>query len=310
MKTIDTRYLAKKWGDKLRGFIINFCIAVILIGTSYIILTPILSSLSHAFMHHEDLRNPMIFMIPENFTLYNMRNAFEHMAYIQALTNTLIYSLGMALLHVLIGSLVGYGFARFRVPGEKILFIILITTIVVPVHAYIVPLFMQFRFFNILGFEFNLISTYYPMILMTLGGVGLRSGLFIFIYRQFFRGLPKEIEEAALIDGAGIFRTFFRVMLPNSLAPTLTVLLFSLVWHYNDMFYLGMLMPGTFLMPVALTSLEWNYRWATAVTHSDWGQISLVMYAGVILVIAPVLTIYFLLQRYFLEGIERSGIVG
>jgi len=287
----------------------NICVAIILVGISYIIISPVIAIISRAFMHEVDLTNPMIFLIPINFTLDNIRTAWFHMDYVTSLTRTLVFSVGLGVLHVLVAAAVGYGFARFKVPGANVLFALLVVTIVVPVQTYMVPLWMQFRFFTLIPFvELNLIGSFWPIVIITIFGVGMRSGLFIFIFRQFFRGLPKEIEEAALIDGAGIFRTFFRVMLPNAKPPIITVLLFAFVWHYNDVFYTSMLAPGSRLIGMRMTNLEFAIRIGGEVIDHGWE--SLILYAGVFLVIAPIVAIYFLMQRYFVEGIERSGIVG
>ena len=304
----NSRYTVSRWLKKPKAFAMGLCIAIILAGVSYIIISPLLGVISRTFKCYTDLINPLIFLIPVTYTLENLRIAIQFMNYWEVLIRTLIFAGGIALLQVLIGSMVGYGFARFKIPGQTIMFAVLVSTIVIPVHSYMIPMFLQFRFFGAFGVEFNLIGTYMPVILLTLGGVGLRSGLFIFIFRQFFRGLPKEIEEAALIDGAGIFRTFFRVMIPNSIPPIITVLLFAFVWQYNDELYSTMLMPNVMFVGVAMEQIMWQF------THflggGNFGRVTLAMYAGVTLAITPVLIIYFLLQRHFIEGIERSGIVG
>jgi multiple sugar transport system permease protein len=228
------------------------------------------------------------------------------MNYLRALIETLAFALLFSLLNVVICSMVGYGFARFKFPGSNILFALAILTIVVPVHSYMVPLFMDFRFF--LGTGINILNTWWALALLTATGVGLRSGLYIYIFRQFFRGLPKEIEEAAFIDGAGPLYTYVKVMMPNSVPAIVTVLLFSFVWHYNDTFYTSLLTPDLKFLSSSLTGLGPAYR--DAVTATSQLEIQMVVFAGVMLVVTPILTIYLFLQRYFVEGLERSGIVG
>jgi multiple sugar transport system permease protein len=210
----------------------------------------------------------------------------------------------------------GYGFARFEFPFKGLLFAFVIITIVLPTHTIMLPLYTHFRnwdlfgIFNlILGHRLNLLSTQIPMVMMTIFGVGLRSGLFIYIFRQFFRGLPKEIEEAAFIDGAGMFYTYFRIMLVNALPSVITVTVFSMVWQYNDMFY-----SSLFTIP---SSQNISFRLSTiAATISSVDEVrdplvvQLYVYSGVVLVVLPILLIYLILQRYFMEGVERSGIVG
>jgi multiple sugar transport system permease protein len=298
----------QKWGGVVKNFIMNIGIAIILTGVSFIILSPVFGIISHTIMDVQDLQNPLIYLIPENLTLFNLSMAWQYLNYVETLLLTLGFSLGMGAIHVVITSMVGYGFARFKFPGSGALFALVIVTIVLPVQTYMVPMYMQFRYFNFMGVEINLIGSYWSLGLLTLTGVGLRSGLYIYIFRQFFRGLPKEIEEAALIDGAGVFRTFTQVMLPNSTSAILTVLLFAFVWHYNDTFYTSLLITGNRLMGVMLNALGNNFSLNEHVR--DNGLIQLVIYAGVFLTIAPVLTVYLVLQRHFIEGIERSGIVG
>jgi len=307
----------QKWTGRVKNFIIGICLAVIIAGVCYIIVSPIIGVLSRSFMSSQDLANPLVFLIPQNFTLENMVYAIRHMDYVPTLITTLIYSLGFAVLHVFITSLVGYGFARFKFPGSGILFALVIVTIVVPVQTFMVPLFLNFRYFmgqpdwNLIGMAsiggINLPWSW-SILLLTVTGVGLRSGLYIYIFRQFFRGLPKEIEEAAFIDGAGTFYTYAKVMIPNAVPAIVTVFLFSFVWHYNDTFYTSLLMHGNRFMATMLGALPQTFNVHETVNNPLIVQ--LVVFAGVLLAIAPILTIYLILQRYFIEGLERSGIVG
>jgi multiple sugar transport system permease protein len=132
--------------------------------------------------------------------------------------------------------------------------------------------------------------------------------LFIFIYRQFFKGLPNEIEEAAFIDGAGAFRTFFKVMLPNAKSSIIIVLLFAFVWQYNDTFFAGVPMSGQGLLAMRIDGLQSLLSQVQFI--KDPNQIALIINSGVVLVIVPLIVLYLFMQRYFMEGIERSGIVG
>ena len=297
--------------DKLTKFgkltVLNICIAIILIGVCYIILSPVIGIISTAVMHPDDLGNPLVYLIPLTFTLDNIRYAFTHMHFFMTMRNALSFSVGFALMHVFITSFVGYGFARFRFKGSGALFALVLITIVVPVQTYVVPMFMQFRFF--VGGA-NLIGSFWTIALLTLTGVGLRSGLYIYIFRQFFKGLPKEIEEAAFIDGAGPFATYIRVMLPNAIPAIITVFLFAFVWHYNDTFYTGMFVPGNRLIAVSLGSVGGNFSGADDGITRTPPEVQMVVFAAVLLAITPILAIYLFLQRFFMEGLERSGIVG
>ncbi len=147
------------------------------------------------------------------------------------------------------------------------------------------------------------------MYIMTALGCGLRSGLYIYIFNQFFRGLPKEIEEAAFVDGAGMFYTYSRIMLVNAMPSVITVSIFSLVWQYNDSFYARMFtISANILLSKKIGSLSDTV--ANSYQINDPTILQLYTYAGIILLVIPVLLIYVLLQRKFIEGVERSGIVG
>ncbi|MCL2048017.1 MAG: carbohydrate ABC transporter permease [Defluviitaleaceae bacterium] len=291
----------QRWTGKVKDLIVGIVMAIIIIGVCYTILSPIFAILSRAFMTEEDIINPLVFLIPQNFTLNSISLAIKYMDYWNTLARTLLFALTFSALHVFVCSMVGYGFARFKFHGSNVFFALVVVTIVVPVHSIMVPMFLNFS-------SLNLLNTWFALGLLTITGVGLRSGLYIYIFRQFFRGLPKEIEEAAFIDGAGPFYTYARIMMPNAVPAIVTVLLFSFVWHYNDTFYTTLLMRDTRLLATSLLTLGDNYAQADNITSKL--HIQMVVYAGVLLAVTPILTIYMFLQRFFVEGLERSGIVG
>ena len=136
-----------------------------------------------------------------------------------------------------------------------------------------------------------------------------KTGLFIYIFNQFFRGLPKEIEEAAFVDGAGTWYTYFRIMLVNAMPAVITVTVFSLVWQYTDSFYSQLFrIPTDMLLAKRLSTLQNNISANLKIMNVRIQR--LYVDAGVVLTILPLLILYLLLQRRFIEGVERSGIVG
>jgi multiple sugar transport system permease protein len=157
----------------------------------------------------------------------------------------------------------------------------------------------------------NLLDTMWTFYLPAMLGTGIRSGLFIYIFRQFFRGMPKELEDAAGIDGCSHFGTFVRVMVPSAMPAFLTVFLFSFVWYWNDYFFSAMFFTSQYtislrlaILPARLQQLE---QWAH---QGDPFRIVAQIQAGSLLAVGPVLVLYIVLQRYFTESIERTGIVG
>jgi multiple sugar transport system permease protein len=156
----------------------------------------------------------------------------------------------------------------------------------------------------------NILNTRFVFYVPSLLGMGLKSGLFIYVYNQFFRGLPKELEDSALIDGCGAFRTFTSIMMPNAKPVLLTVLLFSIVWHWNDFFYSSMYLDQQPTVATALAGLSQSLGKIRGLNIYDPYELVTRMQAGSLIAILPLLLMYIFLQKYFTESIERTGIVG
>lgn len=314
----DTQFAndRKRWSSNVKGFIIGLLKFLLIVGVSYVILGPVLGIISSSFFSNADNYNTMVYMIPQEPTLERYSLALQYLDYWKVMRNSLLYSLSLMLIQVLICSMVGYGFARYKFPLKSVLFGCVVVMIVIPTHTIMLPLYMTFANFDVLGIislvkgaPVNILSTPIPVYIMTALGCGLRSGLYIYIFNQFFRGLPKEIEEAAFVDGAGTWYTYFRIMLVNAMPSVITVAIFSMVWQYNDTFYGKLfLISGDLIISKKIASLAQNI--ATVEKIYDPAIQQLYMDAGIVLVLLPVLIIYIALQKYFIEGVERSGIVG
>ena len=295
---------------------------VLVAGISFIILYPLIAKLCLSFMAERDLYDPTIRFVAKNFTLENYKLALEQLKYFESILNTFVISFFSSFLQLIACTLVGYGFARFEFPFKKLLFGIVLLTLIVPPQALMLPTYLHFRHFDIFGIfklimgePLKFLDSYIPFFLLSATTLGLKNGLYIYIIIQFFRGLPKELEEAALVDGAGMFKTFYRIMLPNAVPIMMTVFLFSFVWQWNDSFYTSLFLTNMPVLSISLGSLADNVQqfreWqvGTVVTLSP-SYISMMNNTGSLLVIAPLLIVYGFAQRYFVEGIERSGIVG
>lgn len=299
-----------------KNFLMTLFRIVIIVGISYIIIGPLIGIISSAFFSNADKYNPMVYVVPQNPTLERFKLAILRLDYWKGLRNILIYDGTIMILQVLICSMVGYGFARFDFPFKKVLFGLVVVMIILPSNTIMLPLYVTFRQFDIFGIitairgaPINLMNSPFPMILMTLFGCGLRAGLFIYIFNQFFRGLPKEIEEAAFVDGAGMWYTYFRIMLVNAIPSVITVAVFSLVWQYNDLFYAKLfLIPDNIVISKKISSLAATISAVDQI--KDPSIVQLYNYAGILLIMLPVIVIYVVLQKFFIEGVERSGIVG
>ena len=211
---------------------------VILFGLGFVILYPLIYMVSCTFRERADMNDPTVMWIPRHFTLNVLKETLTAMDFWNTLRTTLILNIGCSFVQVLSCSVTGYGFARFKFRFKGLLFGIVIMMILVPPQVIGLPLYTQFRSFGIRGlFTVNLIDTMWTMYLPAITANGIRSGLMILIFRQFFRGLPKELEDAAYIDGCGPLRTFIRVMIPNAGSAFLTVFLFSVVGVSVDYYF-------------------------------------------------------------------------
>ena len=272
--------------------------AVIILGLCYVILYPFFVKTVTAFMPYQDLLDPTVRFVPKHFTLDNLRTVFSRLDYGRTLLNTSLLSVGTALLTTMISSFVAYGFARYAFKGNGLLFAGVILTLIVPPQTIIIPLFLRFRFFA--GF-LNLLDTPLPIMILSLTGLSLKNGLFIFMLRQFYKNLPHELEEAAWLDGCGAMDTYFRVMLPSARTLLITVFLLSLSWNWTDTLYAPLFLPGVQLFA--------NMVGMSASGESPIME-GIMQNLGALLAVLPLALIYIVLQKFFVQSVERAGIVG
>jgi multiple sugar transport system permease protein len=279
----------------------------ILFGLSFIILYPLIYMVSCAFRSPEDMNDPTVIWIPKHPTLAVIRETMEVMDYWKTLCTTFLLNVGCAALQVISCAVTGYGFARFKFRGRGLLFGIVILMILVPTQIISIPQYMIFRYFG----PFNLINNPLCMYLPAAMGCGIKSGLMIFIFRQFFRGLPTELEDAAYLDGCRPFRTFLCVFAPNARSAFLTVFLFSVVWYWNDFYVSSTFFDKNQTIALSLKNLNilLSQKLFGGVDVSFREQI-VWLEAGCFLSVFPILIMYIFLQKYFTEGIERSGLAG
>lgn len=297
----------------------------LLIGICYIFLFPVLYMISVAVRSPDTVNDPSIVWIPRGISFGSIKTAIEILEYPRAITTTAVIAIGSTVASLISCTLVGYGFARYNFKEKGFMFAMVLLTIIVPPQTTIISSFINYRNFDFFGImkllhavipavpaQISLINTVWTFILPALFASGLRSGLFIFIFRQFFAGMPKDLEEAAMIDGCGAFRTFISIMLPLAKSALITVLLFSFVWHWNDYFQSSMYFNDNQPVSVMLNqmqSLLQDAKIFNVVTNTP-DEIRTYLQAGCLLTILPPLILYIFTQRFFTESIERTGIVG
>ena len=301
---------------------------VIVFGICFIILYPLFVKFSVAIRSQADLYDTTVIYIPKHLSLETFKSIWDLVLKDQVVTmenniivNTVWTSLLAAVTQTIACTLVGYGFARFKFPGKNVVFALVILCLVVPPQTIQLTysLHMQnFDFFGIVNYLFctrvNLLDSALPFALIGLTAQGYKNGLYIYMIRQNFRNLPKELEEAAYVDGAGNLRTFVQVMLPSAVSILVSIFLFAFVWQWTDTYYSGVFLENTKVMSKVLNSLAQTY-WVAFKSALEQGNIpnalaSQINNIGSILVAAPLLVLYIFTQRFFVESVERSGIVG
>ena len=271
---------------------------VIIVGICYVILYPFLTKIINGFKSYDDLIDPTVEYFPRNPTLQYYRQVLGEMDYLRSLGNTLMISLVVAFLQTAVATVVGYGFARFKFKGNKMLFAMVILMLIIPPQTILVPLFVRFKMF--FGF-INLIDTPWPIFIMAATGTGYKNGLYIFLTRQFFINMPKELNEAAAIDGCGVYRTFFKIMLPSATTILTTVFLLSFSWQWTDTLYSGLFFRDTNILSNAINKVGVGAQMAVS------GNLQNI---GALWVILPLAVLYIFAQRAFVESIDNAGIVG
>ncbi len=306
-------------GSKLSIRIFRF---ILLSCMCFVVLYPIVYMVSISVRDPRDLYDPTIIWVPKHWTLSNFSTLLGTLNYFKLLVNTVIIASIGTVLNVISCSLAGYGFAKFKFKLRNLAFAMVLFTIIIPPQNVSIPLYMQYRQFDYFGIgQFfglfigqplttNLLNTPFTLYIPAALGMGIRSGLFIYIFRQFFRGMPKELEDAAYIDGCGIMKTFVKIILPNAVPAIVSCVLFSFVWYWNDFFLTSMYFNEPQTLSTALATLQDTLRSMGFDFYSNPFIIVTQMQAACIMTIAPLLIIYIFLQRFFTESIERTGIVG
>lgn len=318
-------YTMKQRMVRLAGRIALF---VMICGLSFVILYPFLRLLPLVFNHLKDVGTPDIIWIPRRFSIQSFQVA-QYLLFSKdslVMVKSLLYALTIALIQTAMSAMTGYSLARVDFRGRQLVFALVLLTFVIPPQATLISQYLRFKDFDVLGIlrwlngrSVDLINRPMSLYLLAVFGFGLKQSLFIFIFRQFFYGIPKELEEAALIDGCGFYGTYFRVMIPNAIPAMMTVMVFSFVWNYGDNYYVNYFHPdGPYLSIILdrtfqetqfdfIKSLAWN---RFDILSFNTFTFDAIKQAALITYLTPLLALYFLIQRRFVENFERSGIVG
>lgn len=284
---------------KISNIMRKMFIYVILISLAYLLLYPLIYLATTVFRSSADLNNPAVVWITRTYTWDNLLKAIQKLNFVKTFGTSLSLSLPCAILQTISCSLAGYGFARFKFKGQGLLFGILILSILVPEQTILIPLYGMIQSMGLL----NSVVAFWVQAAL---GMSLKSGLFIFIYCQFFKGIPKELGEAAMLDGCGSFGIYARIMLPNTIPAIVTVFFFSFVWHFNENYLTKFVLTKdrtlAYVVENALSLIK--------TSGENVKEVTAMVQAGSLLLLIPALLLFFIVQRHLREGIARSGIVG
>ena len=292
------------------GLIKKVVLYSLLIVIGFIYIYPLLHMISNSFMTLEDLLDSSIHWLPAVPTVDNYRQAFNSMNYVNSLFQSILIAGLPTLCNLISCSLIGYGLARYKFKAQNVIFALIIFSFILPSQATMIPTYVLYSNLGILG---TLLSFILPALL----GMGYNSAIFILIFYQFFKQIPQSLIEAALVDGSGHARTYFRIAIPLSKPAIVTVLLFSFVWYWNNSYMTELYVAGVMKssgwtsLVIQLKNFAANFN--SYATTSGAGVASLnesINMAGTILTILPILLVYLFFQKYFVESIDNAGITG
>ena len=260
-----------------------------LIIISLSMLFPFFAMLNLALTPSNDIFNSSGVFFHTNLTLENFRHVFKELPITRYFANSMIVALLTTIGQVIISALAGYAFARLNFKYKNFWFLVILVTMMVPPQVNIIPLFFLMR-------ELHLVNTFPALILP-----GLFGGFGVFLMRQYFLSLPKDLEEAAKIDGCNIFQTFFKIGLPLALPAVVTLTIFTFVTTWNSFMWPLIITNSESMrtLPVGLAIFKGNFREITM-----WGD----LLACSVICTIPVIAIFFLGKKYFLSDLLSGAV--
>ncbi|MFD1177656.1 carbohydrate ABC transporter permease [Paenibacillus puldeungensis] len=261
---------------------------LILIAGAVVVLVPL------AWTFFTSLKSPAE-VFKDNFfpTVWhwsNYKNAVNAIPFFTFLKNTIIILIPVMIGTVFSAALCAYGFARFQFRGKKFLFLVLLATMMLPSQVTMIPMFIMFK-------EIGWVDTFLPLIVPAFFGGGAFN---IFLIRQFMRGIPRDLDESAFVDGANRMQIFTKILLPLSMSPLIAVSIFTFMGVWNDfqgpLIYLNSNDKYTLALGLSMFKGLYNVEWN-------------MLMAATILIMLPALVVFFAAQKYFIEGISISSAI-
>lgn len=301
--------------SKSASFVTSLFCYVLLILVSFIILFPFISKISASFMSVEDMYDRTVNFIPRKPTLDNYKFVMQAIKFGSTGLRTLGLSLLCAIPQTFVAAMTGYALAKMKKKMGKIGMGMVLATVLVPPQVIMLPMYLKFRFYDVFGIvnlitgkQINLLDTaggVLPFIILSCTGMAFKNGIYIFLLRQFYKGIPEELEEAAFIDGCSTFKTFFKIVLPVSVPMMVTVFLLSFCWQWTDTFYTNLFLKSDAVLSTAIFSISGIQQQGSGNFYE-----TVIINTAVILAILPLVILYLFGQKKLIAGIERSGVTG
>ena len=281
---------------------------ILLIVMSFAFLYPFIHILLKSIQTPEDILNPTVGLLPTKLYFNNYTKAFKTLGFFKALKESAYYALIPSIFQVIATGLTGYGLAKYKFKGKKIIFAIVIASFIIPPQILMIPTYIMYSKMSLLGsvMTFALPAAF---------AQGIKNSIFILLFYQSFSMLPKELDEAAKIDGAGHFKIFYQVAIPLSVPIIIVVFIFSFVWYWNETYLTSLYIPNASTLPMQLSrfasSFKSIYQGVGQSSSAYTDQLNDAIYmSGILISIIPLLIVYFILQRWFVKGIDQTGMGG
>lgn len=298
-----------------KRLLVKLVMYLLLLGLAFVFLYPFLYMMITSLKSNADLNSLSVQWIPTELKFENYFVAAKLLKPGKFLKNSLFVTIFASAGHVISCSFIGYGFARYNFPFKKFLFACVILAFIVPVQTLIIPMYLTYS-------NLGWLDSYLPLIVPTFFGFGLKGALYIFIFRQFYLTLPRDLENAAKIDGCGFLKTYWKIVFPLAQSTLMVTLVLSVVWHWNDFYEpaifvskasMGFLPSRLNSIVAAVNALPEQMMELMASLGLQDGEDTLnnaVVMGGAAMISAPVLLFFAFAQRKFMQGIERTGITG
>lgn len=316
-KRADLKEYYRTHKTKIVQTISKIAIYVFLITISYVFMYPILKMISISFMTSNDLVNPEVVWIPKTIRFGNYDVAWRVLNGTTSLWNSIRFSTILAVFQTIISALTGFAFARYEFKGKKLLYSILLFSFIIPVPILLITQYNMFNtFYQAIGRTGvgKGLSTYDSQMVMAFFGQGVNSAILILIFTNFFKMIPSDLYEAGKIDGANPVQLFWHITIKLSLSTIVVVFLFSFVWNWNESYVTSFLVgDGIDLFTNQLG--KFDSLFSTRAPESPYGGsgaqlVESYKMAATTVSMIPLLIIYFIGQKSFVQGIEKTGITG